>query len=496
MRYVPPLNETDPNAGYVNADPANGQEGSIIPAGALENPQREIVNAISALGLTPTENNLGQLATALYDTATSSDYCVEASGSAANAYVLSASGSIQYSELRNGQRVRFTVTHANTGSSTINAYGTGAKPVKKFAGSANLSSGDLLVGAVVEFAYNLAGQYWEFISTSYETSGVANYDTFFQALPFLVVNGRRNITIKAGSIIRLDIDGVSRWRQQTADEVIDCQSIMDSGTSFANGKDYHIFLVADGANGTKFMVSQNSTYPGGYSASNSRKIGGFHTLCANVGTIAGHALSGYVAGDILPESVWCLNHRPISEPEGMVYEETNDVWVDIYNQSGTGANTKSVYGGTRANTRMHFDWVDDQRSVKKTLLHDEEFYAASKGSNQKTAVKGAAQPNPDTTGGHQDTASRRMISNIGCEEMCGLQWQHLAETHAAGGSNWNGQNGNEGEFYGSCMVLLAGGLWGDSSRCGSRCRIASDSLSIAGVADGARGRSLPKRMPN
>lgn len=495
MKYTPPLDAENPNAGYVNADPANGQEGSIIPAGALENPQREIINAIQAVGMTPVDAN-NQLGTALYEAATNSDFCLEASGSTGSAYVLSGSGQTTYSRLTDGQRVRFIVAHANSGAATINAYGTGAKQAKKYAGTSALSSGDLLAGAVVEFTYNATGDYWEFISTSYETSGVAQYDTFFQAMPFLVVNGRRNITIKAGSIIRLDVDGVSRWRQQTADETINCQTIMDSGTSFEPGKDYHLFLIADGDNGTKFIVSQNSTFPGGYTANNSRKIGGFHTLCANVGTISGHALSRYVAGDILPESVWCMNHRPISEPEGMVYDRVNDVWVDIYNQSGTGDNTKSVYAGTRANTRMHFDFVNDQRSVNKTLLHDEEFYSASKGSNQKTSVSGSKQPTPDTTGGHVDTANRRMISDIGCEEMCGLQWQHLAETHAAGGANWNSQNGDEGSFYGSCMVLRAGGDWDESSHCGSRCRKANHSLSSSSVDSGARGRSLPKRMPN
>lgn len=495
MKYTPPLDAEDPNAGFVNADPANGQEGSIIPAGALENPQREIINAIQAVGMTPTEANT-QLGTALYEAATKSDFCVEDTSSTGSAYVLNGSGQITYSNLTDGQRVRFIVANANGGAATINAYGTGAKPAKKYAGTSALSSGDLLSGAMVEFAYNATGDYWEFISTSYETSGVAQYDTFFQAMPFLVVNGRRNITIKAGSIIRLDVNGVSRWRQQTADETINCQTLMDSGTSFEAGKDYHLFLVPDDTNGIKFIVSQNSTFPGGYTANNSRKIGGFHTLCNNVGTISGHALSGYVAGDILPDSVWCLNHRPISEPEGMFYDDVNDVWVDIYNQSGTGANTKSVYGGTRTNTRMHFDFVNDMRSVKKTLLHDEEFYSASKGSNQKTAVAGAKQPTPDTTGGHSDTAGRRMISDKGAEEMCGLQWQHLAKTHAAGGQNWNTQNGDEGSFYGSCMVLLAGGHWDNSSYCGSRCRNAYHSLSSSYVYAGARGRSLPKRMPN
>ena len=57
MKYTPPLNSEDPNAGFINADPANGQEGSIIPAGALEYPQREIINVITDAGLTPSSDN-------------------------------------------------------------------------------------------------------------------------------------------------------------------------------------------------------------------------------------------------------------------------------------------------------------------------------------------------------------------------------------------------------------------------------------------------------
>ena len=51
MKYNQPYGVTDTNAGYVNGTPSS--RGSVIPAAAIEQPQREIVNAISALGLTP-----------------------------------------------------------------------------------------------------------------------------------------------------------------------------------------------------------------------------------------------------------------------------------------------------------------------------------------------------------------------------------------------------------------------------------------------------------
>lgn len=65
MKYVKPLNETDENAGYTDADPAHGIKGSTVPAAAIEMPQREIVAAIVAAGLVPSGEDGGQLAQAI-----------------------------------------------------------------------------------------------------------------------------------------------------------------------------------------------------------------------------------------------------------------------------------------------------------------------------------------------------------------------------------------------------------------------------------------------
>lgn len=65
MKYVKPLNETDENAGYTNADPAHGIKGSTVPAAAIEMPQREIVAAIIAAGLVPSGEDSDQLAQAI-----------------------------------------------------------------------------------------------------------------------------------------------------------------------------------------------------------------------------------------------------------------------------------------------------------------------------------------------------------------------------------------------------------------------------------------------
>lgn len=65
MKYTQPYGNADPNAPYVNGNPATGTPGSIIPAGAVEPAQREIVAVIAAAGLTPTDGNNTQLLAAL-----------------------------------------------------------------------------------------------------------------------------------------------------------------------------------------------------------------------------------------------------------------------------------------------------------------------------------------------------------------------------------------------------------------------------------------------
>ena len=257
------------------------------------------------------------------------------------------------------------------------------------------------------------------------------------------------------------------------------------------GRNFCLYLLSDGT----LLLSTNSIAPIGHTTVNSLKIGGFHCLCVSVGTISGHRLTGFVAGDILPNSVWDLMHRPSCAPSGMVYSQEADIWVDIYLQSGTGANTASVYGGTITNTRNWMDFVDDLAAVSKRLLSDPEFQVIASGSNEKTNIAGSA--NPIATGGHIDTAGRRMISNIGCEDCCGVLWQWISEqsygTNSAtytfsyfdlpgGKGSIYKQGGNIGD-----VKLLAGGSWVTGANCGSRSRYANSPRWGTYVDGGARG---------
>ena len=308
---------------------------------------------------------------------------------------------------------------------------------------------------------------------------------FFGDSPFLEFNNAGSILLKSGTALSVgDVE-----YSTTADVEINVADLLDTGTIQA-GKDYCVYLTTD----QQFVVSLNSTFPTGtlsdgstaFSAENTRKIGGFHTLCVDAGEIDGHPLSGFSAGDILPASVWCLNHRPFSEPAGMVYCEALDFWVDIYLQSGTGEATESVFGGTITTTRSQIDHTNDMLNVRKKLLSDPEFTAAADGSNQQTVISGAVAPS--TTGGHTDANGRRMISNIGIEDCCGVLWQWLRELAPA--NEVETTTVANGKIYGAIYGMLAGGFFGASDLIsGPGARNTRNKVVVASTASSARGMS-------
>jgi hypothetical protein len=238
------------------------------------------------------------------------------------------------------------------------------------------------------------------------------------------------------------------------------------------GKDFYVYALSVGG----IILSNNSTFPAGYSALTSRKIGGFHTLCVSVGTIAGHTLTGYVQGDILPRTVWDRFNRSIARQEGTFLSSCN-MWVDIYLPSVSGTTLVSVNAGTIADgvstpafhTYKFEQWFARQGMKSISQL---EFVAASIGANQSTNVVGSADT--VTTTGHSDTAGRRMISNEGMEDACGVMWQWTRDmgglyTAAAWANAYDANDiGIGGQHYDAPYRGILGGNWGHGVACGSR----------------------------
>ena len=281
-------------------------------------------------------------------------------------------------------------------------------------------------------------------------------------------------------------------------------STVDTPANLA-GKDVYIY-ACEPTSGTEpiFVLSLNSTVPTGYTANNSRKIGGFHCLCKDVGVIEGHTLSGYVTGDILPATRWDLLHRPKGEPEGFAYEELTDCWIAIYLPSWDGTKLVSVYNGVIADGASTKKWHGEafyEQFAKQGMRLDwrHEFQMGAKGSNEQTNIQGSSDPN--TTGGHVDRAGRRMISNIGLEDCCGVLWQFAMDLGFAGGSGWTNSVYNSsvddrsyGQTYGTLYRLLLGAYWNHNGCSGSRSAVCDRSAAYVHVDSSARGASEPKTV--
>jgi hypothetical protein len=261
------------------------------------------------------------------------------------------------------------------------------------------------------------------------------------------------------------------------------------------GKDFYVYALSVGG----IILSNNSTFPTGYSALTSRKIGGFHTLCVSVGTISGHTLTGYVLGDILPTTVWDRFNRSSARQEG-TFHSASGMWVDIYLPSVSGTTLVSVRGGTIADgvsspafhTYKFEQWFGRQgmKSISQS-----EFVIASIGANQSTNIVGSVDT--VTTTGHSDTAGRRMISNEGMEDACGVMWQWTRDmgglyTAAAWANAYDANDtGIGGQHYDAPYRGVLGGAWAYGVICGSRSSFWNDSpLALLSDTSG-RGAAEP-----
>ena len=300
--------------------------------------------------------------------------------------------------------------------------------------------------------------------------------------------------------------------------------LSDIGTAADRaGKDIYIYACqpVDNVNNLDptLVLSLDPTAPAGYTEHTSRKIGGFHCLCADVGVINGHDLSGYVAGDILPASIWDLLHLPKSDPEGMVYSTEYGQWVDIYLPSWdeTAGKLVSKYNGVicdGTSTPIKFNgekFVEYFGKVTKHLISRNAFMVVMKGTPECVNIKGSADPN--TTGGHIASNNKRIISHIGIEDCTGVLWQWGEDTYeyfpettwssssfALSRYSWQSNpvfnstydDTNRGACYGLLRRVLLGARWYGGSICGSRAANCGH-FSAFGYDDcSARGASEPR----
>lgn len=383
-----------------------------------------------------------------------------------------------------------------------------------------ITDGETLVWTVQLYAYNSQIEALQsIVNVLVNTSG--DFERKYPIAAKGTAAAARNILVIPAMTV--NINGTAYMLQSDAEVNADASASWDSSTyataAYRAGKDFYIYACIPASGTTPdFILSANSTVPGDYTADNSRKIGGFHCECVAVGTITNHPLSGWGAGDVLPTSIWDLQHRPIGEPEGYAYDEGTDMWYSIYGLtwSGSFGSATATMAGRAANDTLKLEskygaeWADGASAEKwhcwkfeqilarqkQRLLYQREFVVASLGSNQGTNIYGSADP--VTTGGHKDTGNRRMISNIGLEDCCGDHWIWGADVGAAttsGGAYADAFDANDkycgGQVYGTVYRPLLGGYWSTAAACGSRASAWNHGALSLSAGCGARGASEP-----
>lgn len=309
--------------------------------------------------------------------------------------------------------------------------------------------------------------------------------------PYLNVSSKSNLRLSGNTAFKIVVGGVHKMFTIKNDLEFNPAEFLDTGSVLDAGTDYKVFVVSNASDSADLVVSKNTAYPSGASLETSKCIGGFHTLCVDVGTLqtSTHALYGFLARDILPNSVWDMLRKPATcAPDGMVLDPNLKVWVDIYLQSGTGENTKSVYQGRVTHSQTWDAHQEDLAKVGKRMLRDVEFTSAAWGTIPYKAVLGSVDP--VTTGGKTNTDGNRIISDIGCEDMCGCYWQCIGHTsftaYATTGMAYADADG-QGQQYLPSNAMLAGGRWSIAAYSGARARYASNSRADVGAARSSRG---------
>ena len=295
---------------------------------------------------------------------------------------------------------------------------------------------------------------------------------------------------------------------KTANTILTATNL-DAGSAFAVGKDYYVYICdsrIDSAD-EKYVISLNSTYPTGWNATNSRKIGGFHYgRCRKVDSnlqplngssvIFGTGWESAVSNGIVPRSVWTLGHRPKCSPEGMVYLG-GGTWVDIYLNSDDGAKgLKSEYGCapmTGTESMNWYNFVERLAKSGKRLPSYAEYCAYAFGSPAGLDNANTNAWSATTNTGRGTTGSVvNAVSCVGVVDAVGRVWEHTSELitraehatnadyHASAAWGWDKKSplntgeksydvGNIYQYYAySLAELRAGGGWNDGVRDGAR----------------------------
>lgn len=174
MKYVQPYGISDPEAVYINGNPATGTMGSIPPAASIEHPQREIVSLIKAGGLTASPTDLNQLLRSTRGQVPSFLDDTGAANTIICSYVTQGQTGVPLSGYRKGLTVRIKVKTTNTGPVTINIDAQGAVPVIR-GDSGVMTPSEIPANSIIEVVYD--GASFQLISQTQRAGFLGIIDT-------------------------------------------------------------------------------------------------------------------------------------------------------------------------------------------------------------------------------------------------------------------------------------------------------------------------------
>lgn len=281
-------------------------------------------------------------------------------------------------------------------------------------------------------------------------------------------------------------------------------------SSLALGDDICVYAVQDGSGIAQWVASKNSTVPIGYTADNSRKIGGFHygrwrPLSER------YSVSFVPSVQIVPTSVWDLGHRPKCDPTGMVEVIPGRLWADIYLNSEDGQAWPNTVPLSRYNatpltgTEGYSRYLDLPRllaNAGKRLPTVAEFYVYADGAPQgNDGNNDTAWSATSNSGRTQTGAVAKAVSATGVVDAVGNVWDPCADIYDVGDVSsapytWDRaivENGKDasiprGEIYHvRWRLFFAGGRFDYGAQCGARCVNSSNSPENVNAGVGLRG---------
>lgn len=311
---------------------------------------------------------------------------------------------------------------------------------------------------------------------------------------FLQASALQQLTISPDVLIAMTGGGVFK----TTTTILTVADL-DTGSAFVFGRDYYVYCCdpGDGISDEVYKISLNSTYPAGYTAATSRKIGGFH-----YGQVRNSATIADVSIGIVPRSVWTTFWRPKCDPEGMVYL-TGGIWADIYLSSDDGnGGLRSVYNATPITGTEGLNWyiaLEKLRRSGKRMPSYAEFCMAAEGSPEGLdSSNDQAWSATSNSGRHATGTIAKATSLIGCRDLVGNVWKWVDELCLdPTASSWDWKD-VLGAGYGDAYIpsdtalraLVCGGDWGGGVHGGSRAVNASScpwyvvaSVGVWGVCD-------------